>query len=375
MLRWARERAGIEDASALARRFPRLPAWEAGDAQPTLRQLDQFAHAVHVPVGYLFLPTPPEEPLPIPDFRTIGSRRVRRPSPDLLDTLYACQERQAWYREYAQISRVPTAAFVGSLDVNTPPVRAATVIRDALAFDLEARANCSTWTDALRLFIRQADAIGILVMVNGVVLSNNRRRLDPDEFRGFALADAHAPLVFINGADTKAAQMFTLAHELAHLWLGVSALSNAVAVSHDRYREEESWCNQVAAELLVPLEAVRREPATDDVDEALPRLARRFKVSTLVVLRRLFDSGRLTRDELDDAWEAEHQRLMAQLRARSEGGDFYLTSLVRLSRRFARAVIENTLEGHTLYRDAFRMLGVSKLSTFRQMGHEAGVGW
>ena len=102
-------------------------------------------------------------------------------------------------------------------------------IRAALGFSVEERRDCGTWTDALRLFIRQADQAGILVMISGVVFSNNKRQLDTEEFRGFALVDRRAPLVFINGSDSKAAQMFTLAHELAHIWLGASAISNASA--------------------------------------------------------------------------------------------------------------------------------------------------
>jgi Zn-dependent peptidase ImmA (M78 family) len=136
--------------------------------------------------------------------------------------------------------------------------------------------------EALREFIAQADDAGVLVMCSGVVLNNNRRRLDADEFRGFALTDELAPVVFINGADTKAAQMFTLAHELAHLWAGETALSDASLASVPAHAVER-WCNQVAAELLVPLAVLRGEfRAEERLMDEVGRLARRFKVSTLV---------------------------------------------------------------------------------------------
>jgi Zn-dependent peptidase ImmA (M78 family) len=119
----------------------------------------------------------------------------------------------------------PALDLVGSARVTDDVVRTAASIRQALGFDVEERRQLPTWTEALRRFIEQADSLGILVMVSGVVGSNNRRRLDPGEFRGFALTDPLASLVFINGADTKAAQMFALAHELAHVWLGQTAVS------------------------------------------------------------------------------------------------------------------------------------------------------
>ena len=370
LIAWARERAGLESAD-LAHRFPKLEAWEAGEVLPTLKQIEHFAHVVHVPVGYLFLPTPPDEPLPIPDFRTMAGQPVRRASPDLLDTIYMAQERQDWYREFALMTREPEIRFVGSLTTDTPVQQAAAAMAAVLGFDLGTRADCPTWEEALRLFIGQAERVGVLVMVSGVVLSNNRRRLDPREFQGFALVDDRAPLVFINVADTKADPMFALAYELAHLWLGVSALSGADAASVNGHQEEEVWCNAVAMELLAPLAVVRVELLPgEELDETLKRLARWFKVSTLVILRRLLDAGVLDRVGFEAAWQAELNRLAPFVLG---GGNFYRTTLSRVSRRFAQALVASTLEGQTLYRDAFRMLGVRNTETFNKIGRKVGV--
>jgi len=228
------------------------------------------------------------------------------------------------------------------------------------------------WTDALRRFIEQADALGVLVMVSGVVGSNNRRTLDPQEFRGFALADPLAPLIFVNGADTKAAQMFTLAHEVAHLWLGESGVSDA-ELRGTPDPDVERWCNQVAAEVLVPLAAIREGlDAGASLSDELSRLARRFKVSTLVILRRLHDAGRLSRDAFWSAYDEELRRLRAI--RRGSGGDFYLTLGARVSKRFARALVASTLEGRTGYTETFRMLGLKKMATFNELGRSLGVG-
>ncbi len=366
---WAVERAG-KRADALHQRFPRLLSWQQGEAQPTLKQLEAFATAAHVPVGYLFLPEPPDEKLPIQDLRTVGSRGVERPSPDLLDVVYLCQRRQTWYQDYADGIGQEPREFVGSARLTTSPERVAAEISQKLGFTTEQRGQCTSWTDALRLFIEQAEEVGVLVMVSGVVGSNNRRILDPEEFRGFALADRLAPLIFINGADTKAAQMFTLAHELAHLWLGESAVSS-VGLDSPPVGRIETWCNRVAAELLVPLPELERELGSGDPLRSVGRLARAFKVSALVILRRVLDVGVISRDRFRKAYAAESARLTD--RPRQAGGDFYLTQPARVSRRFARAVITSTLEGQTLFRDAFQMLGISKEKTFRELGRSLEV--
>lgn len=370
VLEWACARAGLS-TDALAERFPKLDAWQRGDAQPTLKQLEAFAAATHAPVGCFFLTEPPVESVPIPDFRTMRDERIERPSADLLDTIYLCQQRQEWYREDARMTGEQPFPFVGSLRVEDDVEEAAAQMRDALAFDVDERRDMPTWSEALRRFIDQADNLGVLVMVNGVVGSNNRRKLDPDEFRGFALSDSLAPLVFVNGADTKAAQMFTLAHELAHLWLGESALTDVEPRSRPA-NAIERWCNAVAAELLVPRAVLADEyDRQAAVAEASDRCARRFKVSRLVVLRRLHDIGRLTREQFWAEYDAELRRLRAL--PRTSGGDFYLTTAARVSKRFARAVLVSTWEGRSSFTEAFRLLGCRKMETFRELGASLGV--
>lgn len=370
ILGWARERSRLTPES-LSRRFPKLADWERGAAQPTLKQVEALAKATHTPVGFFFLPKPPMEGLPLPDFRTIRNAPLGRPSPDLLDTVYSCQERQAWYRDFARSVGEENRPFVGSVTTNAAVEDVATAMRGILQFDLDARRDCPSWTDALRLFISDVDDAGVLVMCNGVVMNNNRRKLDPEEFRGFAIADALAPLVFINGADTKSAQMFTLAHELAHLWLGQSAVSDATANAMPD-QDTEIWCNRVAAEFLVPLEILRTEVQNNAVpDVEMRRLARRFKVSTLVILRRMNDAGVLPRMAFARAYDEELSRLLSI--DRGSGGNFYLTQAARAGKRFSRALIASTLEGQTLFRDALRMLGISKIETFRELGKSLEV--
>lgn len=160
---------------------------------------------------------------------------------------------------------------------------------------------------------------------------------------------------------------------LAHIWLGRSAVSDAQAARTPEH-EVERWCNRVAAELLVPLAVLREQYRKNDpleLDGEISRLARYFKVSTLVILRRVHDAGWLTREELWRFYREELDRLKGL--AKSEGGDFYLTLGARASKRFARALVMSTLEGQTLHRDAFRLLGFKKLKTFHELGHHFGL--
>jgi len=372
VLRWAAQRAHLSDEE-LTRRFAKWPLWLNGKAQPTLKQLEDFARLTYTAIGYFFLPQPPTLSLPVRDFRTLQDARLAEPSSELLDTIYLCQQRQDWYRDHARMHGFLTLPFVGSANLQEAPETAAQRLRETLGLSVAARRALSTWEDALRQLIAQAEDIGILVMVSSVVGSNSHRKLDVSEFRGFVLADTLAPLIFINGADSKSAQMFTLAHELAHLWLGASGVSDPQAGLLPGV-ETERWCNQVAAELLMPIEELKATYQPDAaITDEIQRLAREFKVSTLVALRRLFDAGFISQEALWQHYRQEQERLHTLTEGRSAGGDFYRSLGARSSKRFVEAIVASTLEGITSFPDAFRMLGVKKSATFYQVAREFGV--
>ena len=371
VLRWAADRACLSDA-ILEKHFRKWPLWLTGEAQPTLKQLENFARLTHTPIGYFFLPEPPELELPVPDFRTLRDEAMLEPSSALLDTLYLCQQRQEWFRDYARMHGLPRLTFVGSVTLADQAEDVAEAMRQSLSLSIAERKGLPTWMDALRQLIAKAEEAGVLVMASSIVGSNSHRKLNVDEFRGFALADDLAPLVFLNGADSKAAQMFTLAHELAHIWLGESGVSDPEAGNIPE-QGIEKWCNQVAAELLMPLDELRQvyEPGSSVAAE-IQRLARLFKVSTLVALRRLFDAGFIDQTTLWQCYRKEVERIRGLERS-SGGGDFYRTLGARTGKLFARAILASTLEGQTLFQDAFRMLGVRKTSTFYEAARELGV--
>jgi Zn-dependent peptidase ImmA (M78 family) len=372
VLQWAASRAWLNDAE-LEKRFRKWPLWLKGEALPTLKQLEEFSRLTHTPFGYFFLPAPPEVTLPVPDFRTHHDVLFREPSTALLDTIYLCQQRQEWYRDYALMQGLPPLRFVGSATLADDPDVVAAQMRQVLSLSVAERQALPTWTDALRQLVARAEDAGVLVMATSIVGSNSHRKLDTKEFRGFALADDFAPLVFLNAADSKAAQMFTLAHELAHIWLAASGLSDPEAGILPE-QQVERWCNRVAAELLVPSEELRAvHNSTLAVKVEMQQLARFFKVSTLVVLRRLYEAGLINWETMNQCYSEELERILALEGGKSSGGDFYRTLGARTGKRFARAVLSSTLEGHTLFRDAFRLLGVRKTATFYEAAHELGV--
>ncbi len=358
MLRWALGRARL-DVYQLKSRFPRLPAWELGEEKPTLKQLEDFAKATHVPFGYLFLPEPPEESIPIPDFRTIGGE-ISSPSPNLLDTIYAMQRRMAWLREERIESEADPLEFVGSARLSDEPQSIGQEMRRVVGIGSEWAAERKSWIDAVSVLREAIERIGVMAVINGVVGNNTHRKLDVEEFRGFSLCDEYTPLIFINGADAKSAQMFTMAHELAHIWLGKEGegLSGFENIS-PKGTEVETFCDKAAAEFLLPARELKAHWGNVKREQQpFKILARRFKVSPIVVGRRAMDLRMVDRESFFQFYQ-EYISEERQKTGNSESsGDFYNNQNVRVGKMFATNVIRAALEGRLSFREAYDLTGL-----------------
>lgn len=370
VLSWALDVTGA-DAEELHRRFA-VGKWLGSEAFPTLRQLQEFAKAAGVPFGYLVLPEPPRWTLPMPDFRE-GFDGLPTPSADLVAVIGQSQRRQEWYRDYALNLGAEPLEFVGAA-TDLDATDAASEIRRALNFEVSARHG--TWSDTRKALLRNFDALGGLTVATSIVDNNTRRPLSESEFRGFALVDDIAPLVFVSTHQTLNGQIFTLVHEIAHVWRGASGIGNEDP-RHRGQSEMERWCNAAASEVLVPrgdLASRYLRVADAPLAEALDALARDYRCGTLVVLQALHRTGVRRLDSFADAYDGEVDRLRAlAVGNESGGGDHYNNQPFRIGERLSRALVADALEGRTSISEAMRLMAMKSASTFDEYARRLGV--
>lgn len=370
VIRWARERkaAPLEEiARALKVKAPQIAAWEAGSSRPPFAKAQALAKTLHIPFGYLFLSDPPDHSVPIPDLRTAGGSPRGGPSLDFLDLLNEVMVKQDWYREHVRDRGPDPPGFVGKFSPKShSPSDVATDIRRSMSINSEVRRRSKSWDEYLRKLSESAESAGILVMRSGVVGCNTRRPLSVEEFRGFAITDNLAPLVFINGKDAKAAQIFTLLHEIAHIWIGQSGISNPDPLGHfSRHPIAiEEFCNAVAAEALVPNADFLNswDRSTHDRYRSAEKAAREYRVSVPVILRRARELRAIAEVEYFGLVR-EHKRKLEELEANNRGeqqggGNFYNNLWVRNSKKLTEAILAATRAKSLTMLDAARVLGV-----------------
>ncbi len=365
VLAWALARSGLEP-EALAKKLNVKPAivdaWLDGDDKPTFVQAQKAAAALGVPFGYLYLRQPPEDTLPIPDFRTVGGTRSRldiNTRSLLSDILY----KRDWFRDHREQNGFDPLPFVGSYSTKDDPKIVAKDIRHHI-HGPDERKKSNNYEDYLRLLMGAAEDIGIWVMRTGIVGNNTHRPLDVADFRGLAIADNVTPIILINGQDSTSAQIFTFAHELAHIWLGESGVSNVNIGSTDfgTRNTVEQFCNKVAAEFLIPEQSLKNWWRVDiELAAQVDDLASLYRVSRIVVARRARDLNYIDDTTYSSFYALEAKRWRDAALKKKEsggGGDFFKTLPVRNGKSFTKAVVREAVRGGMLLRDAASLLGV-----------------
>lgn len=354
VLDWAAAQAG-QSLYQCAVKISKASAEKIQGGILTNAQVVKFAKSTGVPLGYLFLDEPPApRQLPVADFRTV--QYAHPLGRDFFETFDDIEFKQSWYREMLLSAGAEPKPFVGRYSGKQRPehIKVAQDIRATLGFSDSDLATLRNADELFSLLTRKCEAIGILVFKNGVVGNNTRRSLDVGEFRGFALADDIAPVVFVNGADAPAAWVFTLAHELGHIWLGDSGVSDAAPTADNL---TERFCNAVAAEVLVP------SPAFIDLwhsnkhlhlDDRIDAGRKNFKVSSLVIARRALELKLIDRQDYQQIYEETRRKQKS-----GGGGDFYRTLAARNSRKFSYEVANLAMSGSITLGQAGRLLNTN----------------
>lgn len=371
MLNWARERSGFtvsEFAKKLGISETRLLEWESGQHALTFNQAMQYSEKAHIPFGYLFLKTPPVDILPIPDLRTLGGESPDRLSIELLDLVKLMLERQEWYKEYLRQQLAEPNQVVGKFSVSDGII---SVVRDMrLKLGVEAHPLRGNWEDYYRNLVTRIERLGILVM-RQADLGHHSRPLKVDEFRGFAIIDEFAPIIFVNHADAPGARLFTLIHELCHIWIGQSGISDGNV--HNQ-RQGEIFCNAVSAEFLVPADEFSHLwlRDLDDWRVNLPTLEHHFHVSTWVLARRALTLGFIH----DNEYLSYVGLLKSSYFERDKSGSgpsYYKTKKAQISLQFSKAVVEQALSGQMMLREAGWLLGGMKPNNIAEFAKELGI--
>jgi len=377
ILSWARMRINLssEDlAKKLNVKETQIEAWENGKKRPTFIQAQKLAEKLHIPFGYLYLKEIPQEKLSIPDLRTIKDLHKSEISSDMYDLLNDLRFKQDWYRDYLIEQGREPLFFAGKYSIDTNYKTIAEDITNTLKLDMKHRESVSNWEDFLKLLIDKSEEVGIWVMRSGIVGNNTHRPLKVQEFRGLVIYDEIVPIVFLNGKDAKAAQIFTLIHELAHIWIGESGVSDLSldVKSNILHNKIEKLCNKVTAEVLVPeIELKERWRKEIDYVEQIEQLTSFFKVSSIVVARRAYDLNLIEWQEYNKFYQNQ-QELWKKIEKRGSGGQTKYTIPMRYGKHFTNIILMSALNGKIMLRDAGRLLGLAPPKLFN-LAKDLGV--
>lgn len=350
-----------------------IEQWLNGTKIPTFNQIEELSRKANIPLGYFFLETPPKEEIHLLEYRTIDSVEFANPSRNLIDTIQEMERVQDWMKEYRQDTGFDVLPIVGSLKGNTDVKVIANAIRNDMELPIDWYNQYSSKNEAFNYIRNLLEQCGVVVMLNGVVGKNTHRTLSIDEFRAFAMTDEWAPLIFINSADSQGAKLFSLFHEVAHVWLGVDDLYNDRR-NNSKIKNIEVICNAVAGELMVPnaaFDKAWKENETQDTLIKISEIAKKFNCGESVIARKALDCSRIKQNIYDEVVENAIEAYKNLKENKESGGNYYNTMGTRLDGCFVRALCESIQTGRTSYTEAYRLTNTSR-KTFSEIAVRLG---
>jgi Zn-dependent peptidase ImmA (M78 family)/DNA-binding XRE family transcriptional regulator len=346
VFKWARESAKMSpEIAALKVNVPteRLLEWEAGTSQPTIKQAQTLAKAFKRPFALFFLPDVPRDFQPLQDFRRSDSKSLSTGSVFIIREI---QQKQAWISETNKERGESKFPFVGRFSLKDNPAEVAQDILNTLNVSPGRYPN----GNAMKEWIDKAEAKGIFISRTSFI--NSHLTLDSDELQGFAIADPHAPFVFINSEDWATPQLFTLVHELAHIWIAATGISADVEPSFQQVNKlhpVELFCNEVAANALMPSDLLTNLARNISATQTF-NVARTFGVSSFALLVRALHLNLISIDQyrsLKNAADADFRAFLikeAEKKARQKestsGPSYYLLQIQKNSRLFTQTVLD-----------------------------------
>lgn len=350
VLKWARESARMTEETAAAKvsvKVDRLKEWEAGTSQPTIKQAQKLAKAYKRPFALFFLPEIPRDFQLLQDFRKSGSKSLTTSSIFIIREI---QQKQAWISDVYSENQEEKLDFVGRFSIEDDPQSVAKDILDTLKINpalYKTDNPIKEWIDA-------AESNGIFVSRTSFI--HSRLKLDSEELQGFAIADAHAPFVFVNSDDWNAPQLFTLVHELAHIWIAETGISNEIEPDlkqKDKFHPVELFCNEVAANALMPKEIILNfDSASFNNSKDVFKVAKQLGVSSFALLVRALNLNIISLPiyqklkKQADIDFAEYLKREAEKKAKQKekdkqgGPNYFLLQLNRNSRLFTQTVLD-----------------------------------
>lgn len=368
IIRWACNRIGslYSELSAF-KDFKRLSNENDGAVSLTLKQAEKLAKVLRYPFVFLLLDSPVTDidKLPIADFRSIEGKEIN-PNINLKEQIEYCQNQQDWFSDYVNTCDLDVFKYNGKFSLHDDPQKVGLKLKEFLKITYKLSKNANDYLKRLKIILENN---GILVS-SSKVLKNTQNRLSLSDFRGFALYDDNAPLIFINGNDSTSAQIFTLCHELGHIVLGQSGVSDVVK---NNSKKIEKWCNEFAANILMPKnDVIDTFDQYINISQFLQDATKLFHLSTNALLLRIYNLNLIDKDTFDKEWAKAKALYKDYLKSLQESngkssGYYYKTVNSRLSHRLLQSLISSTSVGKTTFRDAACLLGLKSVSTFDKL--------